>query len=399
MLIEEKIEKLDTLRSNIKKKKVVIDETKENFGFERMKQLNKVSDDYISGIPYRLNMKDGNKFVLKVTPIHTTFEKDRNPVYIENIILKELTETFIKKYKIPNFLFYLGSSKISCKSPALKTKYFSLLNNEGVVRSKCNVLMSEYVERGSLYSYVEYKNISLELWKSIIFQVMYAIYAMQKTFKIMHNDLHHGNILIDKINENGYISYNVNGVKYYIKHNGIIPKLFDFEFAMAYKKMDGMYENAIIDDKKEYFDYFNEGVDVHEFLDSLLDFELPKELEDWIRSKYDERILSRPDESRDISSEYSTTTSYSYHEQESEQSKKSENEDATDFDNQSSDTSEPSISKGDLLIQRKILKGAEKIVKLPSPLEILTDDFFASYRDKPNKYELYQDFNFNVLYE
>lgn len=395
MLLETKLKTLDELRTNIKRKKIILDETKENFGFDRMKQLRDVDKDYVQGIPYRLTMKDGKKFVLKVTPIEKIYEKDKNPAYIENIILKEMTNTCIKKYNIPNFSYYLGSDKINCKAPALRTKYFSLLNNEGTIRSKCNVILSEYVERGSLYDYVKDRDLSLDVWKSLIFQVVYAIYAMQKEFKLMHNDLHHGNILIDKVDDSGYITYNVNGVKNYIKHDGLIAKLFDFEFSMAYKKIDGMYDNVLIENHKEYFDYYNEGVDVHSFLESLLDFDIPQDLERWIRSKYDERILLPPQESSDmdVSSKETNSTNVSYRSNMFKKSKSSKN---TNFS--ASDSTQVSISKGNLVNQRKLLKGAENIVKLVSPLEILNDEFFSSYKTKPHKYDLYSAFNFECKF-
>lgn len=407
-LFKDKLKFLDALRSNIKKKKVVIDETKENFGFEKMKQLRDVDRDYIQGIPFRLQSFDGKKIVFKVTPVETRYEKNKNPVYIENIILKELTETFVKKYNIPNFLYYLGTLKISCKSPALRTKYFSILNNEGCIRSTCNVLISEYIDKGSLKEYADQRNLSLNVWKSIIFQVVFSIHAMQEKYKLMHNDLHHGNILIDKIDENGYLSYNIQNTKYYVKHNGIIPKLFDYEFAMSFKNnIKGMYENVLINDKKEYMNYYNEGSDLHCFFDSLLDFELPQELEDWIRSKYDPRILIEHYESEKLSSSSYKTDSGDEEggNNESEKSTSCEKTienllNVTDFseNSYSSSSSSKSISKGDFTSHRRLLKGVEKIIDLPTPLSILTDPFFSSYMEKPKKYDTYKEHNIDILF-
>lgn len=402
-LLKDKLKSLGVLRNDIKKKKIVIDETKENFGFEKMKQLRDVDRDYIQGIPFRLQTNDGKKIVLKVTPVETCYEKNKNPVYIENIILKELTETFVKKYNIPNFLYYLGTFKISCKSPALRTKYFSILNNEGCIRSTCNVLISEYIDKGSLKEYVDQRNLSLNVWKSIIFQVVFAIYAMQQKYNLMHNDLHHGNILIDKTDEHGYLTYNIQNTKYYIKHNGIIPKLFDYEFAMSFKNnIKGMYENALIKDKKEYMDYYNESSDLHCFFDSLLDFELPKELEDWIRSKYDPRVLIDHYESEILSnSSYKSDSEIETIKNETSSLNEKTIEEflnVTKFSESSSNSSSKSITNGDFTSHRRLLKGVEKIIDLPTPLSILTDPFFSSYTDKPKKYDSYKEHNIDVLF-
>ena len=86
------------------------------------------------------------------------------------------------------------------------------LEVENVIRTHSNVVISEFVEGKSLDNWIHdtYENdnkISDIQWKIIVFQLIYTIYVMQVYFKLMHNDFHYGNILIDNTIKNKEETY------------------------------------------------------------------------------------------------------------------------------------------------------------------------------------------------
>ena len=82
--------------------------------------------------------------------------------------------------------------------------------------------------------YVE--NINDTMFYSFIFQILSGIYAIHKLCNICHFDLHGGNILISKIESNGFWLYNVENNNYYIPNTGYILKIWDFGRSMIINK-------------------------------------------------------------------------------------------------------------------------------------------------------------------
>jgi len=82
--------------------------------------------------------------------------------------------------------------------------------------------------------YVE--NINDTMFYSFIFQILSGIYAIHKLCNICHFDLHGGNILISKIESNGFWLYNVENNNYYVPNTGYILKIWDFGRSMIINK-------------------------------------------------------------------------------------------------------------------------------------------------------------------
>ena len=342
---EEKCKILKNIRNDIKKKRILLDESKDYFGLDEMSLLTKVKNtSEIKGYPFKASKKGkslrGIKMGLKVVPIETKYKKDQHPSNLEYMALKELTDNMVYNRKSPHIVHYLGAQKVSNKCRALKFLNLKRLEVEGCIRSHSTMIISEFVEGGSLDNWIFHteendQHISSEQWKYIVFQVIYTIAIMQNDYKMMHNDFHYGNILIDnsiKTYPGSYFVYEINGNTYYLKNTGIIPKLFDFEFCMVYSnKIPGFYANKLVignnsfdsktfrttivennieesessessdssdssDSSEECLPInYNEIYDLHYFLCSLLDRYISNDLYEWITSLYPHELI--PEES------------------------------------------------------------------------------------------------------
>ena len=353
--LNNKLKILKDIRHEIKKKRFILDENREKFGFDDMTQLTKVKNtSEVKGYPFvasKIESKilKGVKIGLKVVPIETKFDKHEHPTNLEFLALKELTDNIVCKNISPHIVYYLAHNKISNKSRALKFLNLKRLEVEEHIRTHSNMLVSEYIEGGSLDGWVydiyeTDEEIKDEDWRAVVFQLIYTISIIQHYYKMMHNDFHYGNILIDtsiKKNPGQYFVYTINNKTYYLPNTGAIPKLWDFEFAMAYSdKIPDFYPNKFIignceydrkkhitkepileeDDSLDSDDLnvpynYNEVYDLHYFLTSLLDLYISQELFDWILEIYPNELIPREDSDRssdsssDSSSERSTDSS------------------------------------------------------------------------------------------
>jgi hypothetical protein len=443
--LDTKIKYLEEIRHEIKKKRLVFDENKEKFGLSDFYQLMKVKNtSEVKGYPFR-GSKDkhekshGLRYGLKIVPIETKYEKLEHPSHLEYIILKELTDNIVKKNVSPHITHYLGVQKLSNKCRALKPLNLKRLEVEDKIRTHSIMLISEFVEGGSLdnwifETYENDNNISDEQWKIIVFQLIYTIAIIQKYYKMMHNDFHYGNILIDNgIEQGGYFVYEINGKTFYIKNTGVIPKIWDFEFCMTYTdKISDSYPNKFIVGKYEYdkknhktlnairetdddsddfnvpFNY-NEVYDLHYFLTSLLDLYISQELFDWILKIYPSEVIPEDENSSSSSSSYSDTLSSSNvsdndsdsndsddsnSDNDDSDSDDSDSDDSDDSDSDDSDSndsdsddSDSSTSDTHYLKDGRLINGTEEKFNLVTPLEILNNPFFEQFLKKPDDFD------------
>jgi hypothetical protein len=411
--------------SNVKqlfsKRKIVLDENADKFGFDEMKQLMKVKNtSEIKGYPFLIKKKEtGFKCALKIVPVETKYDKKEHPSYLEFITLKHLTEDLVDKQVTPHITYYFSQRKVGNRCRALKYLNLKKLEVEEKVRSNSNILVAEFVSGGSLDNWVynQYENdvdISNESWKSLTFQLLYTIHILQDKYKLMHNDFHYGNILIDDtIKPGGYFVYKLGSTKYYIKNNGFIPKLWDFEFAMCYSnKIPHCYPNKFVlghlsYDKTKHYTIepseeseqyepknvpvqFNKVYDIHYFLTSLLDLYITQELFDWIVSLYPSELI--PDES---SSTRTTTTNKSGTKESSietdfTRSSRNTHSSSQTYTGDDSDTVSSSYDvseSNDKIFDGRLINGVEKEYKLPDALQLLQNELFDSFKMKPTDFE------------
>lgn len=455
--LENRIKILKDIRHEIKKKRFILDESRDKFGFDDMTQLTKVKNtSEVKGYPFvaskiESKLLKGIKVGLKVVPIETKFDKNEHPTNLEFIALKELTENIVCKNISPHIAFYLSTQRVSNKSRALKFLNLKRLEVEELIRTHSNMLISEYIEGGSLDNWIYniYENdseIADDEWRVLVFQLIYTIAVIQHYYRMMHNDFHYGNILIDtsvKKVDGQYFVYEIDGQTYYIPNTGFIPKLWDFEFAMVYSdKVPDFYPNKFIigncaydrkthitkepnleeessldsDDLNVPYNY-NQVYDLHYFLTSLLDLYISQELFDWILEVYPDELIPREESdsssdsssSSDDSSEASSRSSDKSSDKssdgssESEQSNESkhsledklENLDiSSDSDSESNASNSKSVSDyssdpyNRYLSEGRMKNGIEKeFADLPTPLSILKNKFFELFKSKPSDFD------------
>ena len=433
LLYTDKLKLLNSYKHEIRKKRIFLDVSKDMFGFDIMSQLIKVKNtSEVKGYPFMISNKK-YKFGLKVIPLENRYDKYEHPTYLEYIILQYLTENIVNKQISPHFVHYLGQFKISNRDRAIKHLNLKRLEVENLIRTSSNVVLSEYVEGKSLDNWLHdtYENdekISGLQWKIIAFQLIYTIYVMQAYFKLNHNDFHYGNILIDtEIKGEGYFVYKINNKTYYVPNTGIIPKIFDFEYAMVYsnkipdtfpnkfivahciydrnKHVSVLNDNSSSHDDEDNVPYnYSEYYDLHYFLTSLLDLYISNDLFNWILNVYPEEVIPPEDET-------TTTTSRTRSSDSSDSSDLSDSCDSSDSDKKrssyrsssyrssykssyrsscrSSGKSSDKTSKSEELyvIKGRLVNGSETKFDLPKPLQLLEHDFFKEFLNKPDNYD------------
>ena len=421
-----KLKYLNMLKHEIKKKRIMFDESKEFFGYDTMTQLIKVKNtSEVKGYPFLIN-NNKYRFGLKVIPVENKYEKHEHPSHLEFIILRHLTEHVVNKQISPHFVHFLGQFKISNKNRAVKHLNLKRLEVENMIRTHSNVVISEFVEGKSLDNWIHdtYENddkISSIQWKVIVFQLIYTIYVMQVYFKLMHNDFHYGNILIDNtVKAGGYYVYKVNNKTYYIPNTGIIPKIFDFEYAMIYSnKIDDTYPNKFvvghcIYDKSKHTTVpdnnastdneddnvpcnYNEIYDLHYFLTSLLDLFISEDLFNWILNVFPESVIP-PDDSSMSSTDTSDSSNSSNsiietsHDDNSDsgsdRESSSDRESGSDSDS-SNDSSSSDTGSDDTIYMKdgRLINDIHTKMNLPKPLELLQNDFFNEFLNKPSDFD------------
>jgi len=460
-----KLDLLKTIRHEIKKKRFILDESRDNFGFDNLKLLKKVkNEDEVKGYPLvatkqQSKILKGLRMGIKVMPIETKYEKHEHPGNIEFILLKELTDNIVCKMVSPHIAFFLGTTKAANKSQALKFLNLKRLEVEDLIKNYSYILMSEFVESGSLDTWVydTYDNdlkISDDLWKCVVFQLVYTLAVLQKRYKLMHNDFHYGNILIDtSIKPGGYFVYQINGKRYYLKNHGVLAKIWDLEFGMTYsdaipefypnkfivghyqydrkthvaRKISGRTESTDSSTVNVPYNY-SEVYDLHYFLTSLLDLYISEELFNWILEIYPPELIPKEEKtdarsSRSSSSSSSSSESDSSSNLSSESSSKSRSESDSSSENSSessssssdntrsessSESSSESLSdrsdRSDLssvsdryLSDGRMKVGIEELFDdLPTPMKLLDNPFFESFTKKPADFVESESIYFNA---
>lgn len=91
-----------------------------------------------------------------------------------------------------------------------------------------SLLYNEAITNSQTYTNWASDHHSLEEFDNAYFQIMVALYSMQKYFNMTHLDLHSDNILVRKVKPGGYWKYIINNQIYYVPNLGYVFLLNDF---------------------------------------------------------------------------------------------------------------------------------------------------------------------------
>lgn len=422
-----------------------------NFGFDHMEQLWPVYHDDIKGYPCvaYTRFSDVLKFGIKVIPMHIDFSEDKHPSKLETTLLKEFTG-LVRSHVSPHITYYFTDFEVSNKKRAVTRFPLKMLRRD--IHKTSQVLVAEYVTGGSIEEWIqEVTNITVAQWKYIIFAVAWTLLVLHDRYQFMHLDFHYGNVLIDTFinpEDNCVYKYTLtdaDGVQHTwdVPNCGILPKLWDFEFANVYKGVENWYPNENWDGKEENVPTeFNPYYDLHYFLMSMLELEeLPHSVRRFIESLYPPEVYppmrdsesdySRSSDSRRASGESASSRSkrssdssydstedaerfyeYHYHTDEEDSCNGSTTTSDNESEDESSETSDnkrgrsrsqsgsrnsPRSSRSrscscsscmkrkwirtDYMLGDRLLNDTINKFDLPTPMDILSHEFFNEYHE------------------
>jgi hypothetical protein len=418
----EKQKSFKKLAQEYKKKRIVLDEHKASFGFDKLVPLKKVTNiTSVKGYPFKLyNKEDNFKLGLKVIPLEKEYNREQHPGNLELIFLKYLSN--YTQTLSPHIVQYIHSQKISNRSLAIKHLNLKRLELEDTIRSQSLILVSQFIEGESLYDFIKNNDRELTLveWKQIIFGIVYTLHVLQLNFKFNHNDCHYGNVLIDKYKAepDAFFVYKTCNKEYYLKSQGYISMIWDLEYSMSYNKVipnnypnafivadcelkDGVYQELDSDNAGSRPLNFNKYYDLHFFLTSLLELVIPQEIFDWILSIYPIEVIPEDSDSDSETDESDSETDESDSETDDSETDSTDYSDSEDENSESweseTDRSEDSdyTTRNMYLEDKQLINGVEKLFKLPTPQDILESDFFAEFLIQPKNIDKEKSMFFN----
>ncbi len=403
-----KISKLKRLRSNMKQERIVIDEKSRTLGFDFLERLKDKSDSgFDRSQPFSASIGD-TQMCVKCVPQRLEYPTKNHPNMIEYIHLKEFNDNVLFKGISPHITGYYYSKRVNVGCRALRKLKLEKYETDGLIKPKALLIISEFVSGGDMDQFLmdRDEDLSVYEWKVLIFQVIYTLYALQRKYKFMHNDMYFGNVLVDtEETDEEWSCYSALGKRYFTKNVGFSTRLWDFEFSQVYSPPEDMkvhYNNELVNviDIKPPVVY-DEHYDLHFFLSTLLEIEyLHKDVYDWIRGLYPDDTLLEKGKARvsdkQVSNDLTVGQSTSYQESEGSVSGSasvsisgSEEGESSDLDESGSEDGSESGSDGTesdngfITSSGRLLTGAGKTKNLPTPTSILNNLFFEELTVEP----------------
>jgi hypothetical protein len=202
-------------------------------------------------------------------------------IYLDNKQSKYVDDIFnIKAFKTGTFIelssFYLINELVLQKiSPNFILNYeYEFIER---ANSICNDIYpytcyfyNEFI--GKSMTYTEWvKDVhDIELWYNSLFQIMTAIYCLQKYFSMTHLDLHADNIIVKKVKAGGYWSYIINKKTYKLPNLGYVFYINDFGHAYIPDVFQSWFVNKRYNKKD-----IHKGFDIYQLFKSILKISSP----------------------------------------------------------------------------------------------------------------------------
>lgn len=270
----------------------IFDLHKLHFGFDQAQLLLSPPKKEIKGFPLKVS-KDSHDFLVKILPLDLNYPIESHPSLLEILIPKLLNQYSSES---PHIVYIFNH--LLAKNNYLALTSYPIKNYHGSIYDESSILVTEFINGGCLEHYVrkpseQHVSLTEADWKNILFQILWTIAIFQDKLEFMHNDFHAGNILLNIVDipEQNYVKY-----KWYAKRNCItftLPasryqtKITDFEFAECFadvKATANLYPNDFCFDHSDIPESFNAHYDVHFFLTSLLELDIPISIRNFITS-------------------------------------------------------------------------------------------------------------------
>lgn len=182
----------------------------------------------------------------------------KNGVFIElssfylvnELVLQQISPNFIINYEYE----FIERNNSICDDIYPYTGYF----------------YNEFIDHSSTFTEWVNDTHDIELWYNALFQIMTALYCLQKYFNMIHLDLHTDNIIVKKIKPGGYWSYIINNKKYKLPNLGYVFYINDFGHAYIPRVFQSWFVNKRYNKKD-----IHKGFDIYQLLKSTLKVSSP----------------------------------------------------------------------------------------------------------------------------
>lgn len=148
-----------------------------------------------------------------------------------------------------------------------------------------DMLFFEYIDGKTLNEFMKGSSVSRDVYKSIMAQVLYNLYRIQKAFPTFrHHDLHGGNIIIRKVPV-ADVKISFPGRMFSISNAGVEPVIIDFGFS----RMTGIKNPLVESEERRNIGIYkksSKAYDVHYFLITMFAIVNPpsNEVQSYVRS-------------------------------------------------------------------------------------------------------------------
>jgi serine/threonine protein kinase len=178
---------------------------------------------------------------------------------------------------------------VGCKDSHVKWE-----NNINLPTSICNgsddlhFVIMEYIHKGDLEEYLNGNMISLSILKSILKQICFGLLHIYFNYRIVHGDLHRGNILISKQHAPETLTYTFGKTNISIETLGVQPVFIDFGRSHRVEKNSS--SNSSSNSSVDIYGYnINFGIeDVLHVIDIISNITIDKEQRQCVIKVYDD---------------------------------------------------------------------------------------------------------------
>jgi len=188
---------------------------------------------------------------------------------------------------------------VNAKKNELYKEFIENYKN-GKLEDHVSVLVSEWAEAGDLMNYIydNYKKMSENVWKVILFQVIYTLARIHLRYpQFRHNDLKSNNVLLQKIqfvdsnssHENKFLyAYRESKsakIRYtfQVPNIGLQAKIWDYDFSCIGDLIkNSKVESAWARDEVKITSEKNQYYDLHYFINTISDREIYREFDKYV---------------------------------------------------------------------------------------------------------------------
>lgn len=147
---------------------------------------------------------------------HAPFIELASNMLINELVLQRISPNFVLTYS-----YYFEKRSGVCQDTHPYKGYF----------------YNEFISDSETFTEWITKPHSIEMWYNAFFQIISAIYVLQKYFNMTHLDLHSDNIFVKKIQKGGFWIYQIHGKKYKVPNLGYHFYISDFGYTWVPNKM------------------------------------------------------------------------------------------------------------------------------------------------------------------